>query len=752
MITDLALLALPGLALIAGITLVKSTEQKRLRSRLVAYRLSFPRNLEAEGVSRTLAGFSGLLLPWWKRWLTVPFVSLEIHASATGITHFLVVPEEWSQAARNILQASVPAVRFELLDVPVVDVRTAGEYRLSSHERPLLIDPQGLSANLLASLQPLESKESIVVQWLLTPHGPVAPVKVASGSQTSPIPLTMTTGPTDSEAVGALRKKQSLPLLLATGRIGVRASTGWSELRLLRQVEAAWHETRAPGVHLRRRALPSRWVARSMAVRRTPLSAWPSTLNSEELTGFVGWPVELVAMPGLILGGCRQIPPSPLIPTTGTVIADSTYPGDHRPMALDVNARLRHVHLLGPTGVGKSTLLVQMVVSDLEAGRGVVLLDPKGDLVQAVLERVPEQRRRDIVILDPADTSRPVGLNPLRSATGASAEVVVENLTGLFRSLYRHSWGPRLDDILRAALLTLAGSEGTTLCEVPLILTDPNYRRRLVGPLDDPTGLQPFWSWYEALSDAEKQNVMGPVLNKTRAFTMRPTVRSIIGQSAPLLDLGDVLASGKVLLCSLASGLLGEEAASLMGALIVAELWHATTARAGIDPAMRRPVMAYLDEFQHFVHLPTPMPSMLAEARGLGLGMALANQHLGQLGEEALHAVLANCRSRVVWQLPAGDARIMAREMGTILSADDLQGLGAFEVVCQLFAAGTTQAPATGKTRALGPISSDADDIRVHSRGRYGVDREDVERAIRERQVGGSAGGLGRRTRPERAS
>jgi energy-coupling factor transporter ATP-binding protein EcfA2 len=749
MISDLLLLAIPGAALLGGITFVKSTEQKRLRSRLVAYRLSFPRNLEAEEVTRVLAGFSGLLLPWWKRWLTSPFVALEIHASNSGIRHYLVTPEEWSQAARNILQASVPAVRFEPVGLPTVEVRTTGEYRLSSQERPLLIDAPGLSAKTLASLQPLEPKETIVVQWLLTPHAPIAPVKVAA-TNPGPIPL-FPSGPADSEAVGALRKKHGLPLLLATGRIGVRGSTGWGELRLLRQVEAAWHETRAPGVHLRRRTLPSRWVSKSIALRRAPLSAWPATLTSEELTGFIGWPIEVVGMPGLILGGCRQIPPSPLIPTIGTVMADSTYPGDHRPMALNVDGRLRHVHLLGPTGVGKSTLLVQMAISDLEAGHGVVLLDPKGDLVQQVLERVPERRRRDIVILDPADTTRPVGLNPLRSATGASAEVVVENLVGLFKSLYRHSWGPRLDDILRAALLTLAGSEGATLCEVPLILTDPNYRRRLVGPLDDPVGLESFWGWYEALSDAERQTVVGPVLNKVRAFTMRPTVRSIIGQSTPLLDLRDVLASGKVLLCSLASGLLGEEAASLMGALIVAELWHATTARAGVDQTRRRPVMAYLDEFQHFVHLPTPMPSMLAEARGLGLGMTLAHQHLDQLGDEARHAVLANTRSRVVFQLPAGDARIMAREMGTILSADDLQGLGAFEVVCQLFAAGTTQAPATGKTRGLGPVSSDADGIRVHSRDRYGVDREVVELTIRERQAGGSAGGFGRRDRPRRA-
>lgn len=743
MIDTLILLTVPALALLLGISLMQANEQRRLRSRLVAYRLSFPRSLEKEAVSRALSGFSGLLLPWWRRWLSAPFVSLETHADAKGILHYLVVPEEWSSAARNILQASAPAVRFEPVDPPTVDVRSAAEYRLSSHNRPLLIDAPGLSAKLLASLQPLERQETVVVQWIVTPHAPVKPVKVA----TSTTPISHMNGPADSEAVGALRKKQAQPLLLASGRIGVRASTGWGELRLLRHVEAVWHETRAPGVHLQRSMWSSRRVRRSMAIRRVPLSAWPATLNSEELTGFIGWPVELVAMPGLILGGCRQVPASPLISTSGTVLADSTYPGDERPMAMDVAGRIRHLHLLGPTGVGKSTLLVQMAIADLRAGRGLVMLDPKGDLVQAVLERIPERRRRDVIVLDPADTSRPVGLNPLRSATGASAEVVVENLVGLFKSLYRHSWGPRLDDILRAALLTLAGSDGSTLCEVALILTDPNYRRRLVGPLDDPVGLESFWGWYEALSDAERQTVVGPVLNKVRAFTMRPTVRSIIGQSKPTLDLGDVLSSGKVLLCSLASGLLGEEAASLLGALIVAELWHATTARAGTPEARRRPVMAYLDEFQHFVHLPTPMPSMLAEARGLGLGLTLAHQHLDQLGDEAKHAVLANTRSRVVFQLPADDARVMAREMSTILTADDLQGLGAFEVVCQLFAAGTTQAPATGRTRPLSPVIADATEIRSTSRQRHGVDRETVEKAIRDRQSGGVGDGVGVRGR-----
>jgi hypothetical protein len=203
-------------------------------------------------------------------------------------------------------------------------------------------------------------------------------------------------------------------MLLTVPRIGVASNDVRRARRLLRDVETAWHESRAPGVHLSRRMVSEARTAKRMIERRAPLVSWPATFNSHELSGLIGWPIEAVAVPGLALGGCRLVPASPAIPRSGTVIGDSNFPGDPRPLAIDVEARLRHVQLLGPTGTGKSTLLCSMALQDLEAGLGVVLLDPKGDLVQAVLERMPSKRRGDVIVLDPADTSRPVGLNPLR--------------------------------------------------------------------------------------------------------------------------------------------------------------------------------------------------------------------------------------------------------------------------------------------------------------------------------------------------
>lgn len=720
---------------LGGALMLKLGERARLGASLVAYKLSFPRGLEIDGVAQLLSGLSGFLQPWWWRWLVMPFVIVETSASEVGIAHHMLVPQVWAPVLENLLQASLPGVRYEPVAAAIPAATIAAEYRLNTSQRALRVDAAALSTRLLTSLQPLRSGESVVVQWVLAPAGPVAPPRVMKPNEKSWFGRSPGVV-ADGEGASALKAKQAHPLLLGVARIGVDTGSITRSRQLLRHVEVAWHGSRAPGVHMQRRVNSERRVATRIREHAVPLVTWPGSFNSAELAGLIGFPIEATSIPGLQLGGCRQLAASPRIGRTGTVIGDSTFPGDQRPLAVDEQARLRHVHLLGPTGVGKSTAIVNMAVQDLEAGRGVVLIDGKGDLASDVLARIPAHRRDDVIVLDPSDQSRPVGLNPLRAANGASAEVVVENLVGLFKSLYRSSWGPRTDDVLRAALLTLAFTGNATLCEVPLLLTDPTYRRRLVSKLDDPVGLESFWGWYESLSDAERLNVIGAPLNKVRAFSMRPRVRGIIGQADPALDLRDVLASGKVLIVSLAAGLLGEEAAALLGALLIAELWHATTARAGLRAEQRRPCMGYIDEWQKFLHLPTPMSSVLAEARGLGLGLTLAHQHLGQLPDAAREAVLSNARSRVIFQLPAGDARILSKELSGLLSADDLQGLGAYEVVTQLFAGGSTQAPATAKTRPMPPACSDPDAIRAQSGLRYGVDRAQVEQAIRDRQMG----------------
>jgi energy-coupling factor transporter ATP-binding protein EcfA2 len=437
----------------------------------------------------------------------------------------------------------------------------------------------------------------------------------------------------------------------------------------------------------------------------------------------------------LVLGGCRLLPASRAIPSSGTVIGLSTFAGEtNRPIGLDLNARLRHLAVTGPTGVGKSTLLTQMVLQDAEAGSGIVVIDPKGDLVDTIAERLPASRLEDVIILDPADDARPVGYNPLAS-TPDTRELVVEQVLGVMRAIWEANWGPRTDDILRGCLLSLSAIPKLTLCEVPALLTDDAFRQRVMAYVDD-TALEQFWATFQAWSPADRAQATAPVLNKTRALTMRPRLRGILGQADGAVDFNRLIRDRRILLVNLASGRIGTEAAYLLGALLFAGLWDAVSAQALLPRDQRATVMAYVDEFQHVVALPTPAETILAEARAYGLGLTLAHQHLGQLDKDLQHATLANARSKVVFQTSQADARVFAQELGGGLTPEDLQGIAGYEAVVSLFAGGAVQPPATIRTTPLAAPQRSAAELRGLSRQRYGVDRADVESAMKNRQRG----------------
>ena len=347
-------------------------------------------------------------------------------------------------------------------------------------------------------------------------------------------------------------------------------------------------------------------------------------------------------------------------------------------MALTPTDSLRHLHALGPTGSGKSTLLLNLIAQDMAAGRAVVVIEPKGDLIAAALEQVPPARLADVVLLDPSDTARPVGLNPL-ALGGRSPELAADQLLGLFHSLYLAHWGPRTHDILGASLLTLARLPGMTLAALPLLLTDAGFRRRVLPRVVDPIGLEPFWTAYEAWSEAERAAAIAPVMNKLRPLLLRPEMRAIVGQTRRSFDLRRVFTERKVLLVNLNKGLLGPETSALLGSLVVSQLWQAILGRSAIAPERRHAVFVYVDEFQDYMHLPLDFADALTQARGLGVGFVAAHQYLHQLDPAMRSAVLANAQSRVAFRLPSEDARVVAAD--SALAPEDFQGLGAFRVL-----------------------------------------------------------------------
>ena len=279
--------------------------------------------------------------------------------------------------------------------------------------------------------------------------------------------------------------------------------------------------------------------------------------------------------------------------------------------------RHRQDHAAGPAGAG-----------DIEAGHPTIVIDPKGELIERIAQRLPEHRLNDVIVLDATDDERPVGYNPIK-CTPSSRELVVEQTLGVMRSIWRWSWGPRLDDIARACLLTLTAVGGMTLAEVPSLINDETFRARLLAKVHDPFGVDAFWATFNSWSKAEQVTNVQPVLNKVRALAGRSRLRGVLGQVDPAVDLPRIIRNRQVLLVNLAAGSLGTEAAYLLGSLLFSGVWDAISARASLPEDRRSMVACYLDEFQHMVALPTPAETILAEGRSYGLALTLAHQNLG---------------------------------------------------------------------------------------------------------------------------
>jgi DNA helicase HerA-like ATPase len=441
-------------------------------------------------------------------------------------------------------------------------------------------------------------------------------------------------------------------------------------------------------------------------------------------------------LPGLVRAGARSVAPPPGLPGEGKPLGRSL---DGQPVALAVADARYHLHLLGPTGVGKSTLIARLALHDLASGRGAVVVDPKGDLVEDLLARIPQGLAERVDLIDPLDP-QPPGLNVLE---GADHDLVVDQLVGIFRRVYERFWGPRTDDILRASLLTLMhAGEGATLADVPRLLADDGWRRQLVERADDPVGLGSFWAWYDALAEATRAQATGPVLNKLRAFLLRRSVRAIVGQQKSTIDVAACLDRGRLLLVRVPKGTLGEDTSRLLGSFVVARVWQAALARAGRPEPWRRDGALYVDEVHNYLSLPTPLAEMLAEARGYRLSLCLAHQHLGQLPKEMREAIAANARTKVFFQLSAEDAAALERLVAPELHAHDLAHLPAHTAAVRLCHGGETGAAFTLTTEPLPPANpSRAEAVRAAARERAGTPREDVERLLAQRQGQPAAGG-----------
>ena len=445
-------------------------------------------------------------------------------------------------------------------------------------------------------------------------------------------------------------------------------------------------------------------------------------LSVPELAAIARLPAD-ASVPGLSRAGARAVAPPAVIPVPGPGVrplgvSDTGVP---RGVGIAVADARHHLRVIGPTGTGKTTLIADQILADAEAGRGVVFVDPKGDAVTDLLARLPAHAAGKVVLFDPADSAAPPCLNVLQGdGSGTDHDVITDNVTGIFSQF----WGPRTDDIFRAACLTLLqsvppGSGQVTLADIPALLTGDAYRRRLTAGIRDPV-LAGFWTWYEQLSEASKAHAIGPLMNKLRAFLLRSFARQAIAAGPSTFTMTGVLDQGGLCLARLPKGILGEETAQLAGSFLVAATWQAASRRAGVPQHARADAGLYIDECQNFLTLPYPLEDLLAEARAYRLSITMAHQNLAQLPPDLAAGISANARSQVIFTASPEDARALERHTLPNLGAHDLSHLGAYQAAARLVA-GSAETPAfTFRTRPLPPaIAGRAALIRAAARAAY---------------------------------
>lgn len=426
-----------------------------------------------------------------------------------------------------------------------------------------------------------------------------------------------------------------------------------------------------------------------------------------------------VNAPGLTRAGARSTPPAPAIPAHGSseleggvgavkVLGDADA-GPARPIALPVADSRQHLHVLGKTGSGKSTLLANLILQDAAAGRGQVIVDPNGDLINNILDRLPETAlNRPVVLFDPSDQS--VRVPRVNMLDGAEPYLAVDHLVGIFSRIYSGFWGPRTDDLVRAACLTLILAERSTdlpfptLAEVPELLSNAALRRRYTDGLGPQHKvLRGFWSAYEQHSDASRAAMTAPLLNKLRGFLMRDYPAEVVATGPTDIDMDAVLGGG-LLLARLPKGVLGEDSSRLLGSFLVAKTWQTATARAGHLPSHARPdASLVIDEAHNFLNMPLGVEDMLAEARGYRLSLTLAHQDLGQLPTTMREAVSANARNKIYFNASPEDATRLARHTFPNLGEHDLARLGAYQAATRLVVSGAEQPACTLATRPMPP-------------------------------------------------
>lgn len=423
------------------------------------------------------------------------------------------------------------------------------------------------------------------------------------------------------------------------------------------------------------------------------------------------------------------------------VFAETNFRGERKRFGIKIPDRLKHVYIIGKTGMGKSTVLENMTIQDIQAGRGVAVVDPHGEYAEKMLDFVPKSRVNDVIYFNPADTDYPVAFNIIEKVNEDQRHLVASGLLGVFKKIWPDVWSPRMEYLLANAILALLEIPGSTLLGVNRMFGEKEFRKRIVSQLTDPV-IKGFWeNEFAKYPEQFMREAVAAIQNKVGQFVSNPLIRNIIGQVASAIDMRELMDREKIFIVNLSKGKIGEENARLLGAMLVTKLYLTAMTRVDTPEELRRNFYLYVDEFQNFAT--ESFASILSEARKYHLNLTIAHQYMAQMEEPVADAVIGNVGTMVLFRIGAQDAEVLEKEFSPEFNIQDLVNLGFANVYLKLMIDGITSRPFSAETLPPSPRPAESfrEAIIRTSRERYGTPRSIIDEKIRRFTELGETGG-----------
>jgi hypothetical protein len=544
----------------------------------------------------------------------------------------------------------------------------------------------------------------------------------------------------DEEAVKALTSKLFKPLFAVNVRLVASAPSSFQAENVLEGIATPFEQFAAPSRNDFKIVKPknSKDLIYNFVFREFEEDQ-AMMLTTEEVASMFHLPTQFTETPHVKWLKSKEAPPPSNMPSSGTLLGESAFRGERRPVYITDDDRRRHVYVIGQTGTGKTTLLSGMIVEDIKHGKGAALIDPHGDVVDAVLAQIPKERAEDVIVFDPGDLEKPLGMNMLEYRPDHPEErtFIVNELQSIFNKLFPpETMGPMFEQYMRNALLLLmedAPNEPATLIEVPRIFTDPEFRARKLARIKN-TVVQDFWQKeaMKAGGEGSLANMTPYITSKFNNFISNDYMRPIIAQAKSAFNFREVMDSRKILLVKLAKGKIGELNAGLLGMIITGKILMAALSRGDLPQEARLDFSLFIDEFQNFAT--DSIATILSEARKYGLCLTAAHQFIAQLKDNIRDAVFGNVGTQIVMRVGVQDAEFLVKQFEPTFTLNDLVNIDNLNAHVRLLIGGQTSKPFTMHINFLPKGNGElAAHLKEYSRLKYGADRAGVEADIHGR-------------------